>query len=280
MRYWLMSGTGNRFVMLDGFSDAPPADPAALARAWCDPAARRGASAVVGPLPDGLILLRPPSRGGDCAMEVYNADGSRPETCGNGLRCTAKLAFERGRVSGETFTIETDAGLCPVRVERDRGRVVGASVGMGRPRALAEEVEIGLPSGAVRGTIADMGNPHFVLIVDDEREARVAEWGPAIERDPRFPAGTNVEFLSKRSGGLHLRVWERGVGETRACGSGACAAAAVAVRRGLAGWPVEIHLPGGVLEVDCDDSGSLTLSGAVEELPTDEWSPTPAAGLR
>jgi len=211
-------------------------------------------------------------------MEVYNADGSRPETCGNGLRCAAKLAVERGRVSGEAFTIETDAGLCAVQVERDRGRVVGASVQMGRPRILAEEVEIHLPSAAVRGTIADVGNPHFVLLVEDEREARVAEWGPAIERNARFPSGTNVEFLSKRSGGLRLRVWERGVGETRACGSGACAAAAVAVRRGLAGWPLEVHLPGGVLGVDCDDGGILTLSGAVEELRTGEWSPTTAAG--
>jgi diaminopimelate epimerase len=112
-----------------------------------------------------------------------------------------------------------------------------------------------------------------VILVPDERGPQVTALGPAIATHPRFPAGTNVEFLAKRSAGaLQLRVWERGVGETRACGSGACAAAAVAVRQELARWPVRLELPGGTLEVDCDRDGELALSGPVEELRTDDWT--------
>jgi diaminopimelate epimerase len=272
MRYSLMSGAGNLFVVIDGFSQDLPRDPAALARAVCMVGVGDEAGAGVEPRPDGLILVRASRRGADCAMEIYNADGSRPETCGNGLRCAAKLAAELGRVDREEFTIETDAGIRDVHVEWKGGRVVSARVGMGRARIPGADEEIVLRAGSVRGTIVDVGNPHFVILVDDERGSRVGEWGPALASHPRFPAGTNVEFLARRTEALHLRVWERGVGETRACGSGACAAAVVAERRGLAHWPVRLDLPGGTLEVDRDPSGELTLSGPVEEIRTDVWA--------
>ncbi len=199
-------------------------------------------------------------------MEIYNADGSRPETCGNGLRCAAKFARDRGHVERDAFTVETDAGVRRVRVERRDARVVSAQVEMGRARIHAADEEIRLDSDSIHATTVDVGNPHCVVLVEDEREAPVDQWGPALARHARFPAGTNVEFLAPRSGALHLRVWERGVGETRACGSGACAAAVVAASRGLAQWPVRLELPGGTLEVDREPDGELLLRGPVEEL--------------
>jgi diaminopimelate epimerase len=269
MRYSLMSGAGNLFVVVDGFSENLPGEPSVVARAVCAP----GASSGIEPRPDGLVLVRPSRRGAECAMEIYNADGSRPEACGNGLRCAAKLVAERGRVDDDAFAVETDAGIRRVRVAWDGDRVVSARVAMGRARILAAEEEILVDGSAVRGAVVDVGNPHFVILLGDERGAQVAELGPAIASHGRFPAGTNVEFLAKRSAEtLSLRVWERGVGETRACGSGACAAAAVAVSRDLARWPVRLDLPGGTLEVDSDREGELALSGPVEELRTGDWT--------
>ncbi len=269
MRYTLMSGAGNVFAMLDGFAGELPRDPAALARAVCAPAAEGG----LVPRPDGLLIVRPGRRGGDCAMELYNADGSRPETCGNGLRCTAKLAFERGHVRTPSFVIEADAGPCASRVELEQGRVVRATIGMGVPRLVALETEIALESGArVRATLVDMGNPHCVLFVDDERSAPVREVGPELERHARFAHGTNVEFLALRREGAYLRVWERGVGETAACGSGACAAAAAARALGRAQLPLALHLPGGVLTISDAGGGAVALEGPVEELASGTWS--------
>ncbi|MFN0007453.1 MAG: diaminopimelate epimerase [Planctomycetota bacterium] len=267
MRYTLMSGAGNLFVMVDVFDDPRPSEPARVAREICGSASRGS----IQPRPDGLILVGPSERGADCAMEVYNADGSRPETCGNGLRCAAKLAVERGHVRGLELSIETDAGARSARVELLGGRVVAASIEMGLPRILAtEEVILTAKSSAV-ATVVDMGNPHCVLFVEDERTAPVEALGSELERHRRFPAGTNVEFLSRRSERWHLRVWERGVGETRACGSGACAAAVAAVQCGLATWPVRLRLPGGELEVDRREDGNVVLTGPVEELGSGEW---------
>lgn len=269
MRTSLMSGAGNRFVMVDGFAEGPIADPAALARASCS-----------GGRADGLVLLRPSTGRADLAMEIYNADGSRPEACGNGLRCAAKLAVERGRVGSDRFSIETDSGVRAVRVVREGGRVTAARVQMGRARILSADEPIDLGFGRVVATIVDVGNPHCVLLVDDERSAPVAGWGRALERHARFPWRTNVEFLAHRAGRLRLRVWERGVGETLACGSGACAAAVVAREKGLSEWPVSLELPGGVLAVDADSSGILELSGPVEEIPSVEDASAPARGAR
>jgi len=269
MRYALMSGAGNLFAVLDGFADALPADPAGLARAICAGAAAGG----IEPRPDGLLILRPGRRGGACAMELYNADGSRPETCGNGLRCVAKLAVERGHVQGPRFVIESDAGPCAAEVELERGKVVRARIAMGLPRIVEREARIELAGRAsVLATLVDMGNPHCVLLVEDERTAAVAELGPALERHARFPQGTNVEFLALRAEGAFLRVWERGVGETAACGSGACAAAAAARELGRARLPLALVLPGGVLEVSEGEDGALRLRGPVEELASGDFA--------
>ena len=268
MRYTLMSGAGNLFAMVDVFAEPRPPDPAGIAREACGSIAGR----AISPRPDGVILVGPSERGADCAMEVYNADGSRPETCGNGLRCAAKLAVDRGHVRGESFSIETDAGTRAARVVLREGRVVAASIEMGLPAVFAEEERIPTSSSVAVATIVDMGNPHCVLVVEDERREPVAALGAELERHPRFPSGTNVGFLARRSGTWHLRVWERGVGETQACGSGACAAAVAAVGRKLATFPFRVQLPGGILDVDRRLDGRLVLTGPVEELGSGIWS--------
>ena len=300
-----MSGAGNLFVMVDGFVEACPADPAAFAREQCALAAPNGQR------PDGVILVKRPGAGGDCVMEIYNADGSRTETCGNGLRCVAKLAFDRGHVAKNPFVIETDAGPVTARValaEETRlahrsahgaahtaepratassaeshttassagkrttassgPKVARATIAMGVPRIVARGERLQALGGEHAAVLVDVGNPHCVLFVDDERVAPVTTLGPALERHARFPRGTNVEFLALRRDGAFLRVWERGVGETQACGTGACAAALAAVDAGRARFPVTLRVPGGVLVVDADGRGGVTLEGPVEELPT------------
>ena len=271
-----MSGAGNLFAMVDVFTDPRPSDPADVAREVCGSIAGQ----AIQPRPDGLILVGPSEHGADCAMEVYNADGSRPETCGNGLRCVAKLAADRGHVRGESFSIETDAGVRDARVVLGDGLVVAASIEMGAPEILATEERIPTAASVAIATLVDMGNPHCVLFVEDERTAPVATLGAELERHRRFPSGTNVGFLSSRSGTWHLRVWERGVGETLACGSGACAAAAAAVEKGRASWPVRLQLRGGALEVDRRADGHLVLTGPVEELGSGAWRSARSAGAR
>lgn len=276
MQLILVSGAGNRFALVDVPRSGGPADPSGWARFLCD--ARAGHD--LPPL-DGLLLLESPvTSQASARMVLYNADGSRPEACGNGLRCVAGLARERGHSSTDTFVVDTDAGPREVTVEWDASRtfVVGAQVSMGPVGMLEADAAFdGLPptsdgSTSCRASLATVGNPHAVLLVDDERLAPVAAWGPAIERHPRFPAGTNVGFLAQRGGELHLRVWERGVGETAACGSGACAAASVAWAKGLVrpGLPVALHLAGGRLVVEGDPDVDVRLSGPVETLRTVE----------
>jgi diaminopimelate epimerase len=257
MNLRMLSGAGNRFAVLDVWDAAPPADPARLAQRLC---------AELEPRPDGLLLLQRGTRGGDCAMVLYNSDGSRPETCGNGLRCIAKLAFEAGYVGGERFTIEDDAGLHATQVVVENGAVTRAKIHMGTPRILARDAALEVDGQEYRATLVDVGNPHCVLFVDDEQSAPVRTLGPRLERHARFERGTNVEFLAIHGGRGRLRVWERGVGETQACGSGACAAAWSAVAAGLCDFPLELALPGGTLVVDRAEDGGVTLLGPVEEL--------------
>lgn len=267
VRFWLLSGTGNRFAIVDAIHGDAPADPEALARAVCAPGAFE-------PRPDGLLLVLPPRRGGDVRMELVNADGSRAETCGNGLRCVAKLAFERAHARDQRLTIEDDAGLHAAEVFVERERVVRASVTMGRPRILARDEHIEVVEEGHRhtvfGTRVDVGNPHFVMEFDALSTARVRSLGPLLERHPAFPRGTNVEFVEGLPRGHRLRVWERGVGETEACGSGTCAAAAALVDRG---WtlPLRFELPGGELDVHADAQGNYALSGGIDDLGWHVW---------
>jgi diaminopimelate epimerase len=261
----LIEGAGNRFALADGFAEPPPEDPAEVARA------------LAGRV-DGLLLLDPPTPGAAPArgargelvararMTLYNTDGSRPEACGNGLRCIAAVAVEEGHVPPQPFAIETDAGPCAMEVTCENGHVVRARAGIGAVR-LGEPFTIEHAGVEHEVHPADVGNPHAVVFVPAVASAPLAELGPAVAGHPRLPHGANVEVASPIGAALlDVRVWERGVGETGACGTGACAAAVVAaVRRDLAP-PIDVRMPGGVLRVSWSDIGEVLLEGPVRRL--------------
>lgn len=249
------SATGNRFALADGIANAPPDDPARLASEL----ARRAGL-------DGLLVCAPPAAGGDCRMVVYNADGSRPEFCGNGLRCIARFALERGHARGDELVIETDAGPRRVRVRREAGEIVGARSAMGTPRVVERETELEVAGQKLRATLVDLGNPHCVVFVEQLEAPRIAALGAALEHHPRFPERTNSAFVRAREHGLAARFFERGVGETESCGSGACAAAIAAILHERARSPVEVSTRGGPLRIEWDGGSSLFLEGAVEVL--------------
>jgi diaminopimelate epimerase len=256
-----LSAAGNRFAVHDGFAGAALEDPGALARELC---------ARAEPRLDGLLLLARPAAGGDVRMIVFNADGSRPEACGNGLRCIAKLAVERGHARGPELVVETDAGPRRVRARIEAGRVVAALAHMGTPRLVSLDEPLHVRGELFRVHVVDLGNPHCVLFVAEPVRARIGELGAALERHPRFPARTNVELATVAADGLHARFWERGVGETASSGSGAAAVAAVAIATGRARSSVRVHAPGGTLEVEWTGVGELLLAGEVLELATEE----------
>lgn len=247
------SAAGNRFAVLDAF-ERTPADPAALAREAC---ARYGL--------DGLLLGARPSAGGDCRMLVFNKDGSRAEACGNGLRALARWAVESEH-AGDALVIETDAGARRVRCLRRGREIVAAHAELGVPRVVEPEAVLVHADGEVRATLVDMGNPHCVVFVPDVGRAAVSALGAALERHARFPRRTNVSFVELAGGRLLVRTWERGVGETAACGTGVGASAVAAILHARVRSPVEVGTRGGRLQVDWDGAGVLHLAGPVEAL--------------
>jgi diaminopimelate epimerase len=236
------NGTGNDFVLVDE-RIAAVADPVAFAREVCD--RERGVGA------DGVLFLQPSERF-DARLRIINADGSDAEMCGNGMRCVGRYLDEHdGR---DAATVETAAGPIATRVlSRAPYRI---AVEMGEPR-------IGAPHDVAgfRATPVDVGNPHVVIRVDDARAVDLAVDGPRIERDPRYPNRTNVHFVSRDGGGWRVRHWERGAGQTQACGTGAVAVAAVLIADGDATSPVSLRVPGGVLDVTWQPGRRATLAG-------------------
>jgi len=280
-----MNGLGNDFVMIEDLDATLDFAPEAV-QWFCD--RRFGIGA------DGLILIRPAlAAGADYYMHYFNADGSLAEMCGNGARCFAKYVVDRGLVAADAsaLVIETLGGLKPVTFTRDAdGLLAEATVDMGPPEFLptlipstfdGERVHnrrVETPWGEVSITALSMGNPHAVLWVDDVETAPVDTVGPFLERDERFPNGTNVEFVQFIDAQtIRVRVWERGVGETLACGTGACAATVAGVLDGRIGRPAVVELPGGDLTIEWreDDRVSMTGSAAVSftgsvDLPEDD----------
>jgi diaminopimelate epimerase len=256
MRFSKYQGIGNDFVML-----ADPGDDlrleAGFVRRLCD--RRFGIGA------DGVIRVAPGRDGGDLAMDYVNSDGSVGEMCGNGIRCLALFALQEGMTASRELRVETLAGLKTVTV-KENGLV---RVDMGVPLFAPHEVpvnwegpdslhtKIELDEGVLEVACLSMGNPHAVLFVEAPSASPVATVGPLIETHPMFPQKTNVEFVRVDSPErVTMRVWERGSGETLACGTGACAAAVAArVLRGAA-ETVTVRLPGGELQVEW--AGSLT----------------------
>lgn len=237
------NGTRNTFVLVDERQTAID-DPIAFARTVCDP--------VVGLGADGLLLVGA-STDADARMRIVNADGSEAEMCGNGMRCVGRYLDERWGIP--EATVETLAGPIHTRiVDRAPYRV---AVEMGEPRLGAAHDVAGF-----RAVPVDLGNPHVVIRVDDVDAIDLAVLGPRIERDPRYPHGTNVHFIMREAdGGWRVRHWERGAGATQACGTGAVAVAAVLTDTGDARSPVTLRVPGGVLEVVWTPGTRATLIG-------------------
>jgi diaminopimelate epimerase len=266
-----MHGCGNDYVVLDAVR-ALPADPAALARAMCD--RRLGVGA------DGL-LLAVAAGGADIGMRMLNPDGSEAEMCGNGLRCLAHFAASRGLVPHPgRMRVGTGAGVLTVEADGEDW-----TVDMGPPRLERAEVPMRGPPGRVvdealeaggatwRVTAVSMGNPHAVLFVDDVDGADLPTLGRALETHAAFPRRTNVEIAAVEDRRhARQRTWERGVGETAACGTGACAVAVAGVLTGRLERAVTVHLRGGDLAVRWDESSDhVFMTGPAVEVFDGRW---------
>jgi diaminopimelate epimerase len=261
LRVWKYEATGNDFVMTLDPDGERPLDVDDV-RALCD--RRLGVGA------DGTIRVA--TDDGRPFMDYRNADGSVAEMCGNGLRCVAVLLHDLGLAPDPSFEVETRAGVRRVTL-RDDGRV---TVDMGTPNFTKAAIPMRGPAWetyldqsldlgggvVVRASAVSMGNPHLVLLVEDDPERfHVSHIGPVLEGDDRFPEGTNVEFAQIGPDEIAARVWERGSGETMACGSGACAIAVAAHESGLAGPRSIVRFPGGDLEVERAEDGGVQLTG-------------------
>jgi diaminopimelate epimerase len=266
-----MHGIGNDYVYINAFQihleDAP-----AVARAVSPRHTGIGS--------DGMILIAP-SEIADVRMEMYNADGSRGEMCGNGIRCVGKFAREHGLAEGDEITVETDAGIKQLRFEFRAGKVDRVTVDMGEPSFEPSQIPLAADERIVdvalqvdgkdpHITCVSMGNPHCVLFVPSTADADVHGLGRKIETHDLFPKGVNVEFVQvlgeEPSARLRIRVWERGSGETHACGTGACAAAVAALLTGRGQRRTTIELLGGDLEIEWRESDNhiLMTGGATE----------------
>jgi len=257
-----LHGCANDYVLVDGFAHARP-EWGPFAIAACE--RRRGVGA------DGLLVVGPPSdpQRAQARMTMINPDGSEAEMCGNGLRCLGKFLFDRGRVARE-FTIETRAGPVPMRVEQvdAAGKATELSAALGIPDFERARVPMTGPATPALGeafalsgrmwkvSALRLGNPHCVIFVDDVDHFPVHSLGPAVERDPRFPQRINVSFVQVTGeDSLSQRTWERGVGETLACGSGVTAAAIVARKLHGFGPSIRVHVRGGDLAVEWPGEG-------------------------
>jgi diaminopimelate epimerase len=250
VQFFKYEGLGNDFIVVDA-PDEARVDPD-KARTLCD--RRFGIGA------DGVLLVLPARDGSDVRMRVINADGSIPENCGNGIRCVA-LHVARGRgIARGSVRVDTDAGASACAVEDEAGEGI-ITVDMGVMRVIGER-SLDVDGKRVTLTVADAGNPHAILFGAFAR-GDVDYLGPRLATHPEFPRGTNVEFTRVDGGSIDLVVWERGVGVTMACGTGACATAAVACAKGLAprGTPIAIRLPGGRLDVTIDAANRATMRG-------------------
>jgi diaminopimelate epimerase len=275
MRFHKMEGLGNDYVYLNGF-EVDVVDPSALAKRISDRHFGVGS--------DGLILLLPSERA-DLRMEMRNADGSWGEMCGNGLRCVGYLARRLGLVESREMVVETGAGLLPVTVLAEEGtNRARVRIEMGVPRLSRPEIPMIGPDERVldaplevagetlRITAVSMGNPHAVTYVSDARAFPVERFGPALETHPAFPNRTNAEFVQVVSQTEVIqRTWERGSGETMACGTGAAAVTVAGILTGRTGSPLTVHLPGGDLLVEWDGEGPVRQTGPAVHVFSGEW---------
>ena len=266
MKFTKMHGAGNDYIYVNGFEEWVP-DPATVSRTISDRHFGIGA--------DGLVMILP-SDTADLRMRMFNADGSEGEMCGNAIRCVAKYAYDRGLRRKKELTVETLAGVRRLFLETgESGHVDRVRVWMGQPgfpdetahddllaRSFPVQVTVDGQVYSLHGV--SMGNPHAVVFVQETERFPVREVGRQIQRLPMFPKSVNVEFVHLlNKSAFRMRVWERGSGETLACGTGACASAAAAMRLGLASRRCTAHLLGGDLEIEWLSDGLWMTGPAV-----------------
>lgn len=250
-----MHGLGNDYVYIDCFRDTVPDDIPKLAVAVSDRHFGVGG--------DGLVLIMR-SAVADCRMRMFNADGSEGRMCGNAIRCVAKYVFDEGYVHDNEMRIETLSGIRNLRVETVDGVVSSVTVDMGEVRCGFIEREIMAGDRIFSGTSVDVGNPHLVIMEDNVGDFDLEKYGPLFEHNELFPDRVNTEIVEKiGENRLRMRVWERGSGETMACGTGACAAVAACCRNGVTDCDsrIAVELRGGVLEVLCTSDGRVFMKG-------------------
>lgn len=271
MKFTKMQGAGNDYIYVNAFEEHVQ-DPAQTAKRVSDRHFGVGA--------DGLVLICP-SENADFFMDMYNADGSRGKMCGNAIRCVAKYVYDRGMTDKTEIAIETLSGVKTIRVYTENGKVMSARVNMGAPILAAREIpttfdgdrvvsqNLTIGETDVSVTCVSMGNPHCVLFVDDVKGIDLERIGPKFEHHARFPDRINTEFVHTVSPAeFDMRVWERGSGETLACGTGACASAVASVLNGRAerDADIRVNLRGGQLVIRWSKNGDVYMTGPAEEV--------------
>ena len=268
MKFTKMHGIGNDYVYVNCFEETLPADPQAVAVAVSD--RRYGIGA------DGLILILPSDKA-DCRMQMFNADGSEGMMCGNGIRCVGKYAYDHGIVHSPALSVETKSGIKYITLQTENGKAVSAQVDMGKAILRPQDIPV-LADGEnfvkqpldVNGqtyavTCVSMGNPHCVVFTEqDPMQIALETVGPQFEHHHLFPERINTEFVKVLDAHtLSMRVWERGSGETLACGTGACAAAVAAVLNGYCrqGEEITVKLRGGDLQIVWKPDGTVLMTG-------------------
>ncbi len=264
MKFVKMHGLSNDYVFADTFTQPCPENPAALSIEISRPHTGVGS--------DGLILIEP-CEGADARMRIFNADGSEAQICGNGLRCVGKYLYDSGLVKKEELRVMTGAGLKTLRMAIENGVAVGATVDMGEPSLIAVRKPVEVCGRTIHFTCVSMGNPHAVTFEETAMDDSFYKLGPAVENHEFFPERTNVEFTRVESRDrLHVRVWERGSGETMACGSGACGTLAAAVAEGLADRRAQVTLPGGTLTIEwSEEDNHIYMTGPATAVFSGEY---------
>jgi diaminopimelate epimerase len=283
MRFSKYHGAGNDFILVEDLEDRIALTPA-LATAMCD--RFRGVGA------DGVIRVTR-GRRAPFAMELWNADGGRAQTSGNGMRCLARFLLDRGLTGDEVIEVDTPAGVKRIEVTMEDGEMTGARVDMGSPALTRGQIPMAGPGGErfvdrpfpdagaeYRAAAVSMGNPHLVLVgATDLAALDLPRIGPALEHHRDFPERVNIEWVRVEDGRLDVRVWERGVGETLACGTGACASLVAASLMGLAGRRAVVRFEGGDLDVEWAEDDHVYLVGPAVHVFDGELAPAWLEGL-
>lgn len=259
-----MHGAGNDYIYVNTLA-CPIDDPEAMAIRWSRYHTGIGS--------DGLVLIGD-SKVADFSMRIFNADGSEAKMCGNASRCIGKYVYEHGLTHSKSVRLETLSGIKVLNLSVENGRVNTVTVDMGLP-VLANRAQLATADGSMTagevevngerfcGTFVSMGNPHFVIFVDDLKSVDIPTVGPLLERHPLFPERVNVEFVEVQPDGvLRMRVWERGSGITMACGTGACATLVAATLNGKADGDATVRMDGGDLHIRWDKhDGKVYMTG-------------------